>query len=80
VSPSARSFVVGKSDGVEEALCKFAQRYADQTEADHVALVAAVDRGLRPVERGVQSGLIRAPEERWSRLPLAERSAGFESP
>jgi len=32
---------------------KFARRYADQTEADHAALVAAVDRGLLPVERGV---------------------------
>ena len=28
-------------------------RYADQTEADHAALVKAVDRGLLPVERGV---------------------------
>ena len=35
------------------ALCAFARRYADQTEADHAALVAAVDRGVLPVERGV---------------------------
>jgi uncharacterized protein (DUF2252 family) len=35
------------------ALCTFARRYADQTEADHAALVAAVDRGMLPVERGV---------------------------
>ena len=28
-------------------------RYADQTERDHAALVAAVDRGLLPCERGV---------------------------
>jgi uncharacterized protein (DUF2252 family) len=44
---------MGSSDRVDKALCKFAQRYADQTEADHAALVAAVDRGLLPVERGV---------------------------
>lgn len=44
---------VGCSDRVDQALCLFARRYADQTEADHAALVAAVDRGLLPVERGV---------------------------
>lgn len=44
---------LGGSDRVDEALCTFARRYADQTEADHAALVAAVDRGLLPVERGI---------------------------
>jgi uncharacterized protein (DUF2252 family) len=44
---------LGSSDRVDQALCTFARRYADQTEADHAALVAAVDRGLLPVERGV---------------------------
>jgi uncharacterized protein (DUF2252 family) len=44
---------MGSSDQVDRALCKFARRYADQTEADHAALVAAVDRGLLPIERGV---------------------------
>ena len=44
---------MGRSDRVDEALCRFARAYADQTEADHAALVAAVDRGLLPVERGV---------------------------
>ncbi|WP_137147311.1 DUF2252 domain-containing protein [Mycolicibacterium sp. CR10] len=44
---------MGRSDRVDAALCTFAQRYADQTEADHAALVAAVDRGILPVERGV---------------------------
>lgn len=44
---------MGRSDRVDQALCEFARRYADQTEADHAALVAAVDRGLLPVERGV---------------------------
>ncbi|HEY5852563.1 MAG TPA: DUF2252 family protein, partial [Aldersonia sp.] len=41
---------IGRSDRVADALCTFARRYADQTEADHAALVAAVDRGLLPVE------------------------------
>jgi uncharacterized protein (DUF2252 family) len=44
---------MGRSDRVDTALCKFARRYADQTEADHAALVAAVDRGILPVERGI---------------------------
>ena len=44
---------MGRSDRVDQALCEFARRYADQTEADHAALVAAVDPGLLPVERGV---------------------------
>jgi uncharacterized protein (DUF2252 family) len=44
---------VGSSDNVDVALCRFARAYADQTEADHAALVAAVARGLLPVERGV---------------------------
>jgi len=43
----------GSSDKLDVALCRFARAYADQTEADHAALVAAVDRGLLPVERGV---------------------------
>jgi uncharacterized protein (DUF2252 family) len=44
---------VGKSATLDEALTGFARRYADQTEADHAALVSAVDRGLLPVEHGV---------------------------
>jgi hypothetical protein len=44
---------MGRSDRVDQALCVFARRYADQTEADHAALVTAVDRGMLPVERGV---------------------------
>jgi uncharacterized protein (DUF2252 family) len=44
---------VGRSDRVVDAFVRFARAYADQTEADHAALVAAVDRGLLPVERGV---------------------------
>jgi hypothetical protein len=44
---------MGSFDRVDEALCKFARRYADQVEAENAALVSAVDRGLLPVERGV---------------------------
>ncbi len=44
---------LGRSAKVDKALCTFARRYADQTEADHAALVAAVDHGRMPVERGV---------------------------
>jgi uncharacterized protein (DUF2252 family) len=44
---------LGRSDKTDRALCLFARRYADQTERDHAALLAAVDRGLLPCERGV---------------------------
>ena len=44
---------MGGSPKVDRALRTFARRYADQTEADHAAMVAAVERGLLPVERGI---------------------------
>jgi uncharacterized protein (DUF2252 family) len=44
---------VGGSPKLDAAMVRFARAYADQTEADHAALVRAVDRGLLPVERGV---------------------------
>jgi hypothetical protein len=44
---------LGRSEKADDALCRFAQRYADQTERDHSALLAAVDRGLLPCETGV---------------------------
>jgi hypothetical protein len=44
---------VGRSDNLDSALRRFARAYADQTEADHAALVKAVEHGLLPVERGV---------------------------
>jgi uncharacterized protein (DUF2252 family) len=53
---SGASMIAGYAGGstkLDEALCRFARAYADQTEADHAALVAAVERGLLPVERGV---------------------------
>jgi uncharacterized protein (DUF2252 family) len=44
---------LGTSGKADRALSLFASRYADQTERDHAALVAAIDRGLLPCERGV---------------------------
>ena len=41
------------SDKLDVALARFARLYADQTEADHQALVQAADRGIMPVERGL---------------------------
>jgi hypothetical protein len=44
---------LGKSDSADRALAKFAAAYADQTERDHEALVAAVKRGQLPAEFGL---------------------------
>jgi hypothetical protein len=44
---------VGGSAKLDDALCRFARSYAEQTERDHQALVKAVARGLLPAERGV---------------------------
>jgi hypothetical protein len=41
---------VGKSDKLDQAIRRFAQAYADQTERDHQRLLQAVDRGLLPIE------------------------------
>ena len=42
---------LGAGDAFDEALGSFAVAYADQTEADHAALVAAVDAGRLPAVR-----------------------------
>ncbi len=39
---------VGHGDPLDRAMARFARAYADQTEADHAALVAAVKRGELP--------------------------------
>jgi uncharacterized protein (DUF2252 family) len=39
---------VGHRDLLDEALCRFARAYADQTEADHARLLLAVERGVLP--------------------------------
>jgi hypothetical protein len=43
---------VGSSDRLDAALARFARLYADQTEADHAQLVAAVRYGRLPVTEG----------------------------
>ena len=44
---------MGASEKFDDALCRFARAYAEQTERDHEALVEAVARGVLPAERGV---------------------------
>jgi uncharacterized protein (DUF2252 family) len=44
---------IGSSDRLDDAICRFARAYADQTERDHQALVDAVARGRLPVEHGI---------------------------
>lgn len=41
---------IGSSDKVDQALCRFAAGYADQTEADHAELIRAVRRGVLSAE------------------------------
>src|SRR5580698_906575 len=50
---SAIAGYVGGSDKLDQAFCRFARAYADQTEADHKLLLKAVARGVLPVEYGV---------------------------
>jgi uncharacterized protein (DUF2252 family) len=44
---------IGTSDQVDQALCRFARDYADQTERDYQHLVTAVARGVLPTTDGV---------------------------
>ncbi|MGV8965545.1 MAG: DUF2252 domain-containing protein [Cellulomonas sp.] len=44
---------VGRSGKVDRAMTRFAEAYADQTEADHAALLRAVAAGLLPIDTGV---------------------------
>ncbi len=39
---------VGHADLLDQALCRFARAYADQTEADHARLLVAVQQGVLP--------------------------------
>ena len=43
---------IGKSDAVPEAFVRFARAYADQTEADHEAMLAAIKKGRLPKPQG----------------------------
>lgn len=44
---------LGKGDVADRAFARFARAYADQTEADHEALLQAVRSGRLPAEHGV---------------------------
>jgi uncharacterized protein (DUF2252 family) len=44
---------LGKGDGADRALARFARAYADQTESDHAALTRAVAAGRLPATHGV---------------------------
>ncbi len=44
---------LGRSDHVDNAMCRFARAYADQTERDHEALVKAVAAGRLDAEHGI---------------------------
>ncbi len=53
---SGASMIVGyagSSDRLDVALARFARLYADQTEADHAALVKAAKQGVLPIEHGL---------------------------
>jgi uncharacterized protein (DUF2252 family) len=53
---SGASMIAGYLGGgqqVQDAMCRFARAYADQTERDHAELVQAVQRGLLPAETGI---------------------------
>jgi hypothetical protein len=41
---------LGRSDKVDRAMCRFARDYAEQVASDYQALLAAVARGVLPVE------------------------------
>ncbi len=55
---------VGGSDKVDCAMCRFARAYADQTEADHGALIKAVAQGILPIEVPPERQTA-APREPW---------------
>jgi uncharacterized protein (DUF2252 family) len=53
---SGASMIVGyagSSHRLDTAMARFARLYADQTEADHTALVQAAKQGVLPIERGL---------------------------
>jgi len=44
---------LGRGRKVQQAFCRFARSYADQTEQDHAQLVHAVRQGKLPAETGI---------------------------
>ena len=41
---------IGRGDGFDRTIARFAETYADQNEHDHAALVAAVEAGVVPAD------------------------------
>lgn len=51
--PLQISAYLGKNEQFDEAIARFALKYADQTEADHASLLAAVNSGRIVAETGI---------------------------
>ena len=51
--PVAIAGYLGDDNALDHAMATFAEAYADQTERDHEALLAAIDSGRVAAERGV---------------------------
>jgi Uncharacterized protein conserved in bacteria (DUF2252) len=51
--PAEIAGYLGDDDTFDHALGRFAEAYADQTERDHAAFVAAIAAGRIPAESGV---------------------------
>jgi len=49
--PAMIAGYLGKNDSFDEAISKFAEEYADQTERDHEKLLRAIRAGKLPVEK-----------------------------
>jgi uncharacterized protein (DUF2252 family) len=50
---AAIAAAVGRGDGFDREMARFAKAYAKQNEADHAALVAAVESGRVPAQQGL---------------------------
>jgi uncharacterized protein (DUF2252 family) len=51
--PAAIAAAVGRGDGFDREMARFAKAYAAQNEDDHAALVAAVESGRVPARQGL---------------------------
>jgi uncharacterized protein (DUF2252 family) len=51
--PAAIAAALGRGDGFDREMARFAQAYAAQNEEDHAALVAAVESGRVPAQQGL---------------------------
>ena len=51
--PAAIAGYLGDDDAVDKAMADFAEHYADQTERDHAAFLAAIKSGKVKAETGV---------------------------